>query len=244
VTVLLYTTSRLHLPQRAVTVWLTAPNGRRASVKVWNFIDVLVLRELFLDQDYQLPTAFQPSTILDLGSNIGVSVRLFRALFPQARIIAVEPDPSNFRRLQVNSSGDDGVVLVGAAATVCSGQTTLYAAREGWVSSLDKPKISAVEIVVDGLQVNEILAVGTADRVDIVKVDIEGGEWDLLEAGSIQAVTDCIVGEIHHATDEPADALERLRHLLNDWELTVHGTTPTVSNFTSVRRSGAKLKVE
>ena len=37
--------------------------------------------------------------ILDVGANLGSSVAFYRRLFPNARVIAFEPDPETFRRL-------------------------------------------------------------------------------------------------------------------------------------------------
>ena len=35
--------------------------------------------------------------ILDVGANLGSSVAFYRRLFPNARVIAFEPDPETFR---------------------------------------------------------------------------------------------------------------------------------------------------
>lgn len=43
--------------------------------------------------------------IIDAGANIGLATRWFAKLFPEARIVAVEPDPQNFGMLLLNIKG-------------------------------------------------------------------------------------------------------------------------------------------
>src|SRR5258705_8638429 len=72
--------------------------------------DWLVLEELYLDDGYgavlrNLPDARQ---IIDLGSNIGLSVRLWQKHYPHAHIVAVEPDDDNFNICRMNvEAGED-----------------------------------------------------------------------------------------------------------------------------------------
>ena len=53
-----------------------------------------------------------PRTILDLGSNIGLTIALYAAKFPAARILGVELDSSNLEIAHMNT---DREILWGAA---------------------------------------------------------------------------------------------------------------------------------
>jgi hypothetical protein len=68
--------------------------------------------------------------------------------------------------------------------------------------------------------------------VDLVKLDIEGGEWPLLEAGAIQQATGCVVGELHHRDRE--ETVERARRAFAGWAFTLHGTHGSGATFTAV----------
>ena len=68
---------------------------------------------------------------------------------------------------------------------------------------------------------------------DVLKVDIEGAEWPLLEAGALQAAGDCIVGEVHY--DDGRDEGD-LRRLLGGFDVTVHESRGRVASFTATRR--------
>jgi FkbM family methyltransferase len=237
VTVLLYFKARLKLKESPISVTPSAPNGVPTTITVWNWIDILVVRELFLDRDYRIPQDLSPLTILDLGANIGASVRFFRSLFPRAKIIAVEPDGAQFTKLQRNVSGDPLVTLIQAAATPTPGPVTFYEAADGWVSSLARPRGNAIETVVTGKTVDEILREGGEDRVDLVKLDIEGGEWDLMASGALQSATNCVVGELHHR--DHAQTVNTAQMALDGWDLAVHSTTESVSTFTARRQTAS-----
>jgi FkbM family methyltransferase len=223
--------SRLGLDRggRVVNVQITAPNGVRTSLKLWTYVDVLVAHEVFVDRDYRPPAGLAPQRILDLGANTGISVRFLRALFPAAAIVAVEPDPANFARLRRNAAD---ATLVPAAVAAERGTGTLYVGAEGWGSSLAE-RAGARPVEVPLLTVEDALrAGGDAGRAGLVKVDIEGGEWPLLEAGALQRATDCIVGELHF---DDGRSVESARRLFAGWRLDVHEKRPAVATFTARR---------
>ena len=66
--------------------------------------DLNVLQEVLCFGEYIFPELPAPGTILDLGSHIGTSLLHFRAAYPNARIIGVEPNPETFKRLSKNAA--------------------------------------------------------------------------------------------------------------------------------------------
>ena len=60
--------------------------------------DGAVFRQIFIEQEYRpLYGTSDVESVLDLGANIGVSAIAFLTTFPNARVVAVEPDPENHR---------------------------------------------------------------------------------------------------------------------------------------------------
>src|SRR5579863_2728165 len=59
--------------------------------------DVEVLWDVFARDTYRIPfrTPRGPSVIVDAGANIGITSIYFSSLYPRARVIAIEPEPSN-----------------------------------------------------------------------------------------------------------------------------------------------------
>jgi FkbM family methyltransferase len=230
-TLILWTRHRLRREGRPLRLAATA-DGRRVSFIAWTYIDMLVAREIFLDRDYRLPPELAPATIVDLGAGTGISVRFLRALCPGAAIVAAEPDPSNFQRLASATSRDDATQLVRAAVAPARGTATFYAEAEGWGSSLE-PRDGARSVEVELITVPDLLARVGGRRVDLLKVDIEGGEWPLLEAGVLQAASDCLIGELHFGGRH---TLAEARRLLADFDVTIRDKGGTIASFTARRR--------
>jgi hypothetical protein len=63
--------------------------------------DVFVYRDTIQGQ-YGFDLPFQPRVILDAGANIGLTSVYFAKKYPHARIVAIEPEASNFDVLTRN----------------------------------------------------------------------------------------------------------------------------------------------
>jgi FkbM family methyltransferase len=133
--------------------------------------------------------------------------------------------------LSANVAGLPGVTVHAAAVAPSSGEATFYSTPEGWSSSLS-PAAAGRAVTVRCATVDELLAGAGLERVDVVKLDIEGGEWPLLDAGALRRATGCIVGELHHR--RPDESLDRARRALPGWTFTVHGGPGSESTFTAV----------
>ncbi|HEX6351464.1 hypothetical protein [Actinophytocola sp.] len=100
--------------------------------------------------------------IVDLGAGVGVDTRLFSDLVrPDGRVVSVEPDPWLFRCLRwtISQHGLDNVTAVRS--------TVLGAAAEGAVA---------------GERLGELVERLEVDRIDLLKVNIGGGELGVLAA--------------------------------------------------------------
>jgi len=159
------------------------PIGRRVTVRA-NTSDLACLEKVFIGQEYQLPAGlhpespFQPRLIVDAGANIGMATLYFAHAFPSAKIVAVEPETSNFELLRRNSAGIPNLSLKQAA--LWPSETTLQLAdpmADNWSFSVqpavtDSPTVPAVTLP-------QILAESGEDRIDLLKLDIEGAEREL-----------------------------------------------------------------
>jgi len=118
--------------------------------------------------------------ILDLGANNGMSARWFTREYPQARIVAVEPDGGNARMCRLNTDGYP-VDVITAAIGGTPGHVTLLTASMGTVSYITTRTGEGKTPVVT---VSQILADRPDHELFIVKVDIEGFEDDLFATGT------------------------------------------------------------
>lgn len=166
--------------------------------------DYAAFREIFLYRYYDHDLG-QPATVLDLGGYCGYTAVTFSARFPNARIAAVEPHPGNFAALDANIKLNKlPVTAIQAAATVTDGPVKLFLGG-GMTHGLTPTHHSkGGAITVDGLSVPTILDRLGWDRIDLLKIDIEGAEEPLFGARQpwLSAVQ-TIIGEYHGSYQIP-----------------------------------------
>lgn len=125
-------------------------------------------------------------TVLDIGAWVGPTV-LFAAALGAARVVAVEADPRALELLRGNLAANPAlatrVTVVAAAAAAGPGPVRLGAARkrgDSMSSALLAAASDAWEVA--AVTPAELVALAGGDGPLVVKVDIEGGEYDLLPA--------------------------------------------------------------
>ena len=139
--------------------------------------DVLIFRTKSYDPAI---ADFVPKTIVDAGAHIGMASISFALKYPAARIIAIEPEPTNFAALVRNTAPYKMIIPIQAALWSQDGEVTLGPSNA-------HPK-GAFHIVQKGPQKVRAITMETAlreadvDSIDLLKVDIEGAEVEVFEA--------------------------------------------------------------
>jgi FkbM family methyltransferase len=144
--------------------------------------DLRCLRKVFVDDEYVIPFETDPRLIVDAGANIGLATLYFSSKFPGTKIIAIEPEPSNYDLLVRNCSGMTNVTHWHAA--VWHTDTSLQIANpdaEKWAFSVTPNSLNGSGI--KALTIPQILAHSGHDTIDILKLDIEGAERELFRDG-------------------------------------------------------------
>lgn len=135
------------------------------------------LREIFVEKVYWFKSTDTP-LILDCGANIGLSVIYFKQLFPAAKIIAFEPDEKIFYMLKENIEqfNFSDVELINKG--VWKSETTLSFLAEGTLGGrvAEKSDYGNNVVSIQTTRLREYLDT----RVDFLKIDIEGAEYDVL----------------------------------------------------------------
>lgn len=136
--------------------------------------DVLIFRTKSYEPE--IPD-FCPTTIVDAGAHIGMASILFTLKYPAARIIAIEPESSNFAALTRNTASYKNITPIQAALWREDGQVTLGPSNA-------HPK-GAFRIDGNGQQSARAITMETVMRetgiasIDLLKVDIEGAEIEV-----------------------------------------------------------------
>lgn len=185
--------------------------------------DLQSLREVLVEEVYRCDLPAAPETILDLGANIGLASLWFARLIQPdptgsdpiqpLKIIAVEPIPENAQLVELNFSENriPGEVLQ-AAAGPTDGEAWFESRLESNLGRLvAEGDVKGPRIRVPVIGIHSLLARFPGGAVDLVKMDIEGGEAELLggDTGWLRRVKMLIV-EWH---DDRADSAPLIRNV-------------------------------
>ena len=66
--------------------------------------DIGVMENVFFDRIFDFDIDFEPRFIVDVGSNIGLVSIYWAKKYPDAKIISVEPEQSNYEILRINTN--------------------------------------------------------------------------------------------------------------------------------------------
>jgi len=162
--------------------------------------DLSCLKQVFLAQEYRTPYAVEPKLIIDAGANIGMATLFFANEYPKARIVAIEPEASNFGMLKRNCAGLTNVDLVHAALWPSEEKVVIQdATAEKWAFSVAAATNSNGSEMVKAVTIPGLLNQLGAEHIDILKLDIEGAERELFarEAGAWLEKVGLIMIELH-----------------------------------------------
>lgn len=157
-----------------------------------NDFSVFLPRELdysYILQEHELGTQqiirrhLKPGMIaIDVGANIGYLTLLMAKLVgPKGKIYAVEPAQDNleFLRRNVRLNGAENIEILPYAAGAEHCVQNFYLRKAGTLHSLYSPAKAAAEITqVQVMPLDELIR---EKRVDFIKIDVEGGEIEVLK---------------------------------------------------------------
>jgi FkbM family methyltransferase len=139
-------------------------------------------KEIFVNKNYKFAGHYKKPVIIDLGANIGLSVLFFKRTYPNAQIIALEPDPEIFSYLKKNilNNGYGDVELIQAAVW----DETTY--LDFYADGADGGRITKA----DNVQPVRVRTIAIADLlkdkdITFLKMDIEGAESTVLPASAM-----------------------------------------------------------
>lgn len=166
--------------------------------------DLLAFHQVFTFKEYGMNLGFSPRFIVDAGANIGLSAVFFSNKFPSVKIIAIEPERSNFMMLEKNTKGYENILLTKRALSnqpnVNFDVVDKGFGNWGFVTEMqDSKNTKNVIDTVKTITIDEILIEYNLEYLDLLKIDIEGGEKELFESNYENWLpkTKCIIIELH-----------------------------------------------
>lgn len=158
---------------------------RGRSSDSYAFYSVIASREYCVDVKEDI------HTVMDAGANVGYASVFFAECYPDATIIALEPEAKNFKMLIKNTQNYPNIKSVNAALwsqreSLCLDNPNV----ESWAfqyCSSDAPDssgkllLNASTDVVPGLTVIDLMNANSWTSIDILKMDIEGAEKQVFQ---------------------------------------------------------------
>jgi FkbM family methyltransferase len=182
--------------------------------------------------------SFVPDVVIDLGANVGCFTRFARELFPNALIVAVEPNEDNFAQL-IRFTEEDNIIFINKAIgidKVYHGTTSANGSGETYLSAgLGYPADSMeAELTGGGIEKSSIPLIMVDEIINkyvcfgqkvILKIDIEGNEHTILshkKSMELMKGIDYICMEVHfyalYGGDIYEDMLEQTMRALKSFD--------------------------
>lgn len=144
--------------------------------------DLWTYKQIFIDEEYSFEGGLCPeSVIIDGGANIGLTSVYLDSKYDCKKIIALEIDVDNFQLLKKNTEGRPSVVPV-FAAVWGKNQKLKMVDPGGGAWGYQAAQASPEEANIEGLSINEIIERFSLEQVDLLKLDIEGGELEVFDS--------------------------------------------------------------
>lgn len=166
--------------------------------------DVSTFDQIFIKQEYDFNVKKAPKTIVDAGANIGLASIYFSNKFPDAKIIAIEPEESNLEVLRKNIAPYKNIIPVCGALWHENTKIDLVDPGLGKWGFMAQKQDDVAEnygdIVheVQGMTIDAIMKSQGIDHIDILKIDIEGAEREIFRCSSSWiGKIDALIIELH-----------------------------------------------
>jgi FkbM family methyltransferase len=171
---------------------------------VRNQYDIEVIREV-IDQDQYRRwgeiTINEKDIVIDLGAHIGAFTRL--ALDCKANVIAVEGDHENFEILKNNTKGFNVRLL---EAIVFDGNDVVFRKDQerGELNKVILNGVSTTKDIVKSITLDNIVDLFKLKKINLLKLDIEGSEYEVLYNFKNLDIVEQITMEWHYGTSQLA----------------------------------------
>jgi FkbM family methyltransferase len=185
-----------------------------------------VVHEVFIRNEYCLQLPRSPRIIVDAGANIGCSAIFFTHEYPRARILAVEPEASNYSILRENIRPYPNIRAIHAALWAADEVLAVVDAGLGhWGFQVQLPNAATHKVVgtVQGLSLPRLMSRHRIRFIDLLKMDIEGSEH-LLFASPLPwlALVGSFVMEIHLTLDAGRNNTDAIEGALAGYHIEKH----------------------
>ena len=190
--------------------------------------EVSMYLEVVIEDCYNLSyysRLLNPALIVDIGANIGMFSKMCAVTFPQTKIYAYEPNPDAFKWLERNSQ-NCGIIPVQAAVLDTIKPVFLQLGKSSTTAKINSKSGVPIKVI-------DTPKVAEAQNIDLLKMDCEGGEWEVLKDISLLRRTKHFVMEFHlwqanHKYEELKEMILKADHKIIKIKRNLHHPDPNV----------------
>ncbi len=176
--------------------------------------DIDIFYEIFYKGSYAVAGRQKGpiKTVVDLGANVGLATLYFLQKYPQAQVICVEPEESNFKMLLKNLEPEikqGKVTALQVAAMGQDGEVSFQSAEAKYNSRINS---GGGDHTVSAISIPTLMERTGIAHIDLLKIDVEGAEKNIFSGNLdwLQKVDNVLI-ELHSEEDRIIcmDALQR-----------------------------------
>jgi FkbM family methyltransferase len=166
----------------------TLPNGYKISYR--NDCELQVIYDdIFAKNTYFFETENPAPDIIDCGGHIGLAVLYFKNLYPRSKVVTFEPNPETFSLLKRNIAQNSlcGVKAINMALSHEDSKDAILYVGQNFLEAWDSTDTIKSDLW-DNMDQYRGISVRSGrlssyinGKVEFIKLDIEGAEYDVLE---------------------------------------------------------------
>ena len=169
---------KIYNAKEGAVVRVSIPQSKTALALRADTSDVTAFKQIFIRKDYDIGLAARPRLIIDGGANVGYASVFFANKYPGAKIIAVEPEETNYEMLRENTRAYPNVTALRSGIWGARGRLAVEnPGDEKWCFRVREAE--GQDGSIEALRVEDLVELSGADFIDILKLDIEGAEREV-----------------------------------------------------------------
>jgi FkbM family methyltransferase len=163
-----------------VAVFLVNIVGRKKSINLYMFKLKSFFKqrpEVTFSEHTYFPDLISAQPVLfDIGACLGAFSEHFLSQYPNGKVVLLEPNPTNFKKIHIES---DRCLKLNMALSITPEKILFYEdLNSTQTGSILFNYFDGVKHEIETINLDDLLR--DYEQVDLVKMDIEGAEWEIL----------------------------------------------------------------
>lgn len=170
----LYIFKKIKFPR---TIRISMPHLKDLIILRCNTSDMNVFEKIFINEEYAFINDTKPNVIIDVGANIGLASVYYSIVYPEAKIIAIEPEASNYNLLKRNVKNYPNIYIVNAGLWSKNTYMKISNPNDHKFAFMLEESYNSQDI--KAITIDKVMEQHGLHYIDILKVDIEGAEKEV-----------------------------------------------------------------